>query len=482
MLPSDPATPGSAATPDPSPTTAEAATAPVPQAAAAPGSALTPDPAPAAATSALEVQPTAVQTRGSGARTPILALAMVVVSILAGGALFVSGFLVGQRSADQPGTPVGAEEGFQPFWDSYNTILKRFALGGVDQQSLVNGAIKGMVDSLGDPYSAFLTPDQYREGLQDLSGQFEGIGAEIGTTNAKGATSDCTTLGTDCVMTVVSPLDGSPAEKAGVKAGDQIVAIDGTKLDGLTVDAARDKVRGKKGTEVTLSIVRGGATPTDITVVRDIIVSKEVISKSLADGKVGYIAVTGFSDNSASKFHDTLQADLKAGQKSFVLDLRGNPGGYVNAARLMASEFIADGPIFWEQAADGTQTETTATGQGIATGADIKLVVLVDKGSASASEIVAGALQDRKRATIVGETSFGKGTVQQWIQLQDGSALKLTIAKWLTPDKHWIHHVGIIPDVPVATPADATPDKDPVLDKAVSLLTAQAAAALRPAA
>ncbi|HLO35337.1 MAG TPA: S41 family peptidase, partial [Candidatus Deferrimicrobium sp.] len=229
--------------------------------------------------------------------------------------------------------------------------------------------------------------------------------------------------------------------------------------------------RGKKGTEVVLSIVRDKAAPIDIKVVRDVIVSKEVIAKDLGGGTVGYIAVTGFSDNSQAKFHEALQADLKAGEKRFILDLRGNPGGYVTAARAIASEFIKDGPIFFEEDADGTQTETDATGQGIATDDSIKLVVLVDKGSASASEIVAGALQDRKRATVVGETSFGKGTVQQWIQLQNGSALKLTIAKWLTPGKHWIHHVGIIPDVPVTTPADAGPNNDPVLDKAVELLT-----------
>jgi carboxyl-terminal processing protease len=407
----------------------------------------------------------------SGVRAPILALAMVIVSVLAGGALFFSGWLVGQRSVQQPGTPVASEQAFQPFWDSYDTILKRFALGGATQQTLVDGAIKGMVDSLGDPYSAYLTPDQYSQGLQDLSGQFEGIGAEIGTKDAKGATSDCATLGPDCRLVVVTPIEGSPSEKAGVKAGDIIVSVDGTSLDGLTVDGARNKIRGKKGTEVVLSIVRGTAAPIDITVVRDVIVSKEVIAKDLGGGTVGYIAVTGFSDNSETKFHDALQADLKAGKKRIILDLRGDPGGYVTAARSIASEFIKDGPIFWEQDADGTQTETDATGDGIATDDSIKLVVLVDKGSASASEIVAGALQDRKRATVVGETSFGKGTVQQWIQLQNGSALKLTIAKWLTPDKRWIHHVGIIPDVPVATPADASPTNDPALDKAVALLT-----------
>lgn len=432
------------------------------------------DPAGAGPIDAVPTQPVPAPAGGrpsSSVRGPILAIAMVVVSVLAGGALFVSGFLVGQRSIEQPGTPVASEQAFQPFWDSYDTITKRFALGGETQQSLIDGAIKGMVDSLGDPYSAYLTPDQYSQGLQDLSGQFEGIGAEIGTHDAKGVSSDCTTLGPDCQLVVVTPIEGSPSEKAGVKAGDTIVAVDGTSLDGLTVDGARNKIRGKKGTEVVLSIVRDKAAPIDIKVVRDVIVSKEVIARDLAEGTIGYIAVTGFSDNSQTKFHDALQADLKAGRKKIILDLRGDPGGYVTAARSIASEFIKDGPIFWEQDADGAQVETDSTGQGIATDASIKLIVLVDKGSASASEIVAGALQDRKRATIVGETSFGKGTVQQWIQLQNGSALKLTIAKWLTPDKHWIHHVGIIPDVPVATPADAGPTNDPVLDKAVELLT-----------
>ena len=452
MLPSDPSTPETGAV----------AGDPAPQPAADPG------PTPVG----LNVPPTPVIVRSSGgARGPILALAVVFVAVLAGGALFMSGYLVGQRSSEQPGTPVTAQQSFQPFWDTYNTIITKFAGGSVDREAMIHGAIKGMVDSLGDPYSAYLSPDEYRQGLQDLSGQFEGIGAEIGTRDAAGKTSDCTTLGPDCQLVVVSPIEGSPSEKAGILAGDVIVAVDGTSVDGLTVDGSRDKIRGKKGTQVVLTIKRGSAPTMDITVVRDVIVSQEVVAKDVGGGKVGYIAVTGFSDNSASKFHDALQADLKAGKKLIILDLRGDPGGFVTAARSIASEFIKDGPIFWEEDSTGKQDETDATGQGIATDPSIKLVVLVDKGSASASEIVAGALQDRKRATIVGETSFGKGTVQQWIPLQDGSALKLTIAKWLTPDKRWIHHVGIIPDVPVTTPANPQPNVDPVLDKAIELLT-----------
>ncbi|HEV8547046.1 MAG TPA: S41 family peptidase [Candidatus Limnocylindrales bacterium] len=413
------------------------------------------------------VAPVVERRRGS----PAVAIAVVLVGLLAGTALFASGFLIGERAALQPGTPASRADVFQPFWDTYQTIQRRYAGGEINDQALVRGAIKGMVDALGDPYSAYLTPEEYQAGLQGLSGEFEGIGAEIGTTNAKGETSDCSTFGPDCFLVIISPIEGSPAEKAGLKPGDTVLAVDGSGLEGLTVDGARDRIRGKRGTDVVLTIKRGDQEPFDVSITRDVIEQREVIHEDLADGTIGYIRVTGFSDKSAEAYHAALAADVAAGRKKVILDLRGNPGGYVTAAQHIVSEFISSGPIFWEEDADGKQVETDALGGGVATAGDIQLIVLIDRGSASASEIVAGALQDRGRATIVGETSFGKGTVQQWIELPNTGALKLTIAKWLTPDKHWIHHVGIVPDV-VVTPPDQVPaGSDPVKDKAVEILS-----------
>jgi carboxyl-terminal processing protease len=280
---------------------------------------------------------------------------------------------------------------------------------------------------------------------------------------------------------VIAPIDGSPAQKAGIRPGDQIVAADGSNLDGLTVDQARDKIRGPKGTSVVLTVVRDQGKPFEVTITRDVIQQKEVITKDLAGGTVGYIRLTGFSDNAAAEFAKAVAADVQAGRKKLILDLRGNPGGFVTAARSVASQFIADGPIFWQEDAKGNQTATNAEPGGAATDPSIKLVVLIDRGSASASEIVAGALQDRGRATLVGETSFGKGTVQEWQALEgDSGGFRLTIAKWLTPDKRWIHHVGLKPDVPVTVPANTPAGSDPVLDKALTVL--DASAALQPAA
>ena len=406
----------------------------------------------------------------TGRSVPILPIAIVVVALLAGGALFMSGYTMGRQTALEPGTPVSEDAAFRPFWDTYHTITERYAGGDVNREAIVQGAIRGMIEALDDPYSSYLTSQEYHDSLQGISGEFEGIGAEIATQAADG-TQGCATLGTDCRLVIVAPLAGSPAAKAGLRTGDLVLATDGVPLDGLTVDGARERIRGPKGTIVTLSIQRGSDDPFALEITRDVIQQEEVESRDYSDGSVGYVRLNGFSDRGATELADALRAHVDAKRTKLILDLRGNPGGYVTAARAVASEFIASGPVFWEEDASGAQVATDAQPGGVATSDDLRIVCLIDGGSASASEIVAGALQDAGRATLVGQTSFGKGTVQQWQELTgEGGAFRLTIARWLTPSKRWIHDVGLEPQVPVELPAELDPDTDPTLDRALELL------------
>jgi carboxyl-terminal processing protease len=400
---------------------------------------------------------------------PAFAVALIVVSILGASALFMAGFQLGRQTVTEPGTPGTLNEEFKSFWNAWDAVTERYAGEPVDRKTLIEGAIRGMVDAVGDPYSTYLDPEQYRQSVQDVSGEFEGIGAEIGTVNAARQTTDCNEFGPECLLVIVAPIENSPAEKAGLKPGDVVSAIDGHSINGLSPDEARDQIRGKKGTDVKLTIDREGQAAFDVTITRDKIIAREVVAKDLADGKVGYIRLSGFSDHGADQFVAALKADIDAGKTKIIFDLRGNPGGFITAAREVASAFIASGPVFWQQDAKGEQVETEALPDGVATDPKIKVMVLIDKGSASAAEIVAGALKDTRRATLVGETTFGKGTVQQWVEL-DGGALKLTIARWLTPNKIWVHHVGIDPDVAVTVPDNTPAGEDPVVDKALELL------------
>ena len=406
-----------------------------------------------------------------GRRLPILSISIVLVAVMAGGALFMSGYSMGRQGAAEPGTPASESEAFRPFWDTYHTIDERYAGGEVDREALIQGAIRGMISSLEDPYSSYLTSKEYRESLEGISGEFEGIGAEIAT-QAPDGTQGCATLGPECRLVIVSPLAGSPAEKAGLRQGDLVLATDGISLDGLTVDGARDRIRGPRGSVVNLTIQRGSdAEPFALEITRDVILQEEIVSETLADGSVGYVKLNGFSDRGSDELETAFRAHVEAGRTKLILDLRGNPGGYVTAARDVASQFIGSGVIFYEVDGAGIQEPTQAVSGGAATDPAIEVICLVDGGSASASEIVAGALQDTGRATLVGETTFGKGTVQQWQELTgEGGAFRLTIAKWLTPEKRWIHDVGIVPDVEVVVPADLGPDEDPILDAALELL------------
>lgn len=436
------------------------------------------------------------------------AASIVLVAVMAGGALFLSGYTVGRDAGLAPAGEASDTQAWKPFFDAYAFIRDRYPLEPIDRNTLIEGAIRGMVESVGDPYSSYLSPEDFRGTLDDISGSFEGIGAEIGSVDSTGNASDCNTFGSDCHLVIIAPLDGSPAQAAGLKPGDVITEVDGKTLDGLTPDEARDRVRGKAGTEVALHIQRfeapvavtpapsastgagstaapgGSPAPAappkprklleefDVTIVRAKIQRREVTTRELAGGTVGYIHLSGFSDTGAKEVREALQADVDKGITKIVFDLRGNPGGFLLDALAIGSEFIGEGPIYWQEDAKGNQVVADAKPGGVATDPKIQVVVLIDRGTASASEIVAGALQDRGRAKLIGETSFGKGTVQEWLPLGEVGGVKLTVSKWLTPDKRWIHKVGLTPDIPVTVPPDLPSGSDPVLDRALDALGA----------
>jgi len=407
-----------------------------------------------------------------------LQLALGAVALLGGAALFLSGFSLGARTATTPGTPTADAELFAPFWDTYESITKSY-VGEVDRGKLVQGAIDGMIGALDDPYSSYMSPEELQRARESIGGEFSGVGAEVTTRPTDPATETCATIGPVCRLVVVAPIDGSPAERAGLRSGDVISAIDGRSADGETLDEAIARIRGPKGSEVVLTVVRDDGAPLEMVIVRDTIVSRQVQTRELAGGAVTYVRVAGFSDNAARQFEAAVRAAREKGVTKFVVDLRDNPGGLVTAARAIASQFIGEGPLFWEEAADGTQVATNAQPGGAATGPEIRVAVLVNGGSASASEIVAGALQDTGRGTLVGEKSYGKGTIQQWVDLTaESGGFRLTIAKWLTPDKRWIHGRGLQPDVAVpangAGAGEPGPTGDPWIDAALEVLDAAA--------
>lgn len=422
--------------------------------------------------------PPARRRRASGG----LVLALAATAVLGGGALFLSGFALGARTATTPGTPAGDAALFAPFWDAWDSINSSF-VGPVDRGRLVQGAIDGMIGALDDPYSAYMSPDELRRARESIGGEFSGIGAQVTARPTAAGAATCDTLGPGCRLVIVAPIPGSPAERAGLRPDDVISAIDDRTVDGQTLDEAIALVRGPKGSAVVLTIVRGAGQAFDVRIVRDTIVQQQVEAHDLAGGTVAYIRLAAFSDNASAQLAEAVAAARARGISKFILDLRDNPGGLVTAARAVASQFIASGPIFWEESADGTQVATEAAPGGAATGPGVRVAVLVNGGSASASEIVAGALQDTGRGILVGQTTYGKGTIQEWLDLSaDAGGIRLTIARWLTPDKRWIHGKGLVPDVPVpssgAGAGEPSPSGDPYIDAALDALGAGAAGAL----
>ena len=397
-------------------------------------------------------------------------LALLLVAAIGGGGLFVSGFMLGRLNGATPGTSADQQELFRPFWDAYNDVSTRY-VGEMDQHALIEGAIKGMFQALNDPFSAYMTEDEYRASLSGISGEFEGVGLTMATVETNG--DGCETVSATCRLIVQSVIRGSPALKAGFADGDVVLAVNAESTIGQTVATVVEKVRGPKGTSVVLTIERAG-TPQDISVTRDVIQREDVRSEAIANGRVGYIKVDGFSSGSAADLREQVQGLLEEnGVDALVLDLRDDPGGYVDAAQKIASEFVATGPLYWEQSAGSDPEPQQPTAGGVATDTAIPMAVLVNGGTASASEIVAGALQGSGRAFLVGETTYGKGTVQEFKELAGSGGYRLSVRKWLTPDQTWIHGVGLTPDIPVSAPADPDTGGDPILDRAVQELLAR---------
>ncbi len=411
-------------------------------------------------------------------------VALFLIAALSGAALFVAGFTLGQRQQSTAGTPPSLQERFQPFWDAYGKITNDF-VGTYDEKKLVEGAISGLFEALDDPYSSYMTSQEYRESLSALTGQFEGIGAEM-TTRDETTNEPCSPIGGTCHLLVARPLRNSPAIRAGLQKNDRVLAVDGESVDGDTLDETIARVRGKAGTSVTLTVSRGDAAEFKVTIERAMIETEDVISEVLANGRVGYLRIESFSSSAADDFKDQLHelvADKRL--KHLVLDLRDDPGGFVDAALDIASQFIAEGPIYWQEDAKGRREAKEAIAGGVATDADIRIVAIVNENSASATEILAGALQDTGRAVLVGTPTYGKGTIQTWETLEpDSGGFRLTIAKWLTPNQRWINEKGLKPDVLVEAPDDEDPDEDRVLDRAIEVLLEEEAegSSLRPAA
>ena len=404
-----------------------------------------------------------------------------LVAMLAFGMAFISGYLFGRSEPAggplsfldvlQPSTARATEGGvlttdeqqrFRVFWEAWQVVERDFYdRSQIDHQKLIYGAIKGMVDAVGDPYTVYQTPSQRELSDTDLRGSFDGIGIQVDMKDNR--------------LTVVAPIEGSPAEAAGFRPGDVVLAVDGKALSGKTLNDTVGLIRGPRGTPVTLTVLRQGSSdPIEITVVRAEIKLKSVRVRML-DDQVGYVRISSFSATTGSEMANAVKSLVDQEARGIVVDLRNNPGGYLSTSVEASAQFVNPGTVvLYQQSGNGDRKTYRTEGGGTAT--QLPVVVLINKGSASASEIMAGALRDNGRAVLVGEKTFGKGTVQNVHELSDKSGLRVTTAQWLTPGEHPIQGVGLLPDRVIELPptatisSEATRADDPQLDAAVRQL------------
>ncbi len=400
-----------------------------------------------------------------------LLLLVAVIIVIIGS--FSGGFLVGQASpflklnnsavvttqTDQNSSTSTSEELdilFEPFWETWNYVIDQYVDQPVDQTLMMRGAISGMLGSLGDPHTSYMDPEMFQQQNAPLQGEYEGIGAWVDVTGE--------------YVIIISPMPNSPAEKQGLKPDDQVIAVDGEDMTGIEGNLVLRRILGEAGTDVTLTIFRPSTNETfDVTITRQKIDIPSVTGEMLEEN-IAYIQLINFGESTHQDLRKILKDLLKQKPVGLILDLRNNGGGYLNTAIDVASEFVSQSPIMYEEFGDGERITYKAKPNGLAT--DIPLVVLINEGTASASEITAGAIQDYGRGVLVGKTSYGKGSVQNWVTLQnDQGAIRVTIARWLTPKERQINQLGLDPDYDVEiTEEDFEAGRDPQLEKAIELL------------
>lgn len=346
---------------------------------------------------------------------------------------------------------------FSMFWEVWDLLNQHFVdTNKLDTQKMLYGAIAGLVDSLGDPYTTFFEPKESEQFAQQIKGAFGGVGIEIGERNN--------------VLTVIAPIKDSPADKAGILAGDTILKIEAESTAGMNVGDAVERIRGEKGTPVTLTIGRSSfKEPREFKLIRDTI-KIPAVSWSMLDGNVAHLKVYVFNQNVDAEFKKAASEIVNSPAKKIILDLRNNPGGLLDSAVDLAGYFLDEGAtVIIQRQADGKETIFRTDHKPMLK--TYPVVILVNKGSASASEILAGALRDTRHITVVGETSFGKGSVQNIFELPNGSSIKITFAKWFTPNGTSINENGIKPDIEIIkTDKDIEEKLDPQLEEALGII------------
>ena len=381
-----------------------------------------------------------------------------VIEDLAKEEVLYVGELIGQYNVPEEGR-VSQDIDFELFWETWDKLKERFVdKDKLSDKKMFYGALKGMVDSLDDPYTVFMNPKKSKEFEDDLAGIFEGIGAEIGIKND--------------ILTIIAPLPDMPAIKAGIKSGDMVLSIDGETTMDMSVDDAVKLIRGPKGTEVVLTIIRKDEYEThDIGITRSTIQVNSV-STEMREDNILIVRISNFNEDTLKLFNEAVTEALRGDARGLIIDLRNNPGGYLDTAIEISSEWVEEGIVVVEQYNEDRKIDHLARGR--ARLKTIPTIVLINQGSASASEILSGALKDYGLATLVGMQTFGKGSVQTLDKLSDGSSLKITVAKWLTPNGVSINDDGIAPDYEVdLTLEDYNNNVDPQLDKAVSILNGE---------